>query len=334
MMGSTQEIARFFGTVNLFAGMESAELEEVAGVVRPFERSRGDTLFRQGEASDGMYIIRRGTVEIRSRVPGDSATTLAQLEVGDLLGEVSLLDRGLRSATAVAVKRTAGYWLGRRHFELLRHDMKPASLTLMRRLIANTCASLRRSYARIESLAHSPDGSATPNGSDARLTSGDASAIPFGSLPFFRRLAPEERRRILDAGRVVQAERGAPLYLQGQDAQEVFIVLRGAARTVLGRTAPRFPVTVLAPGCVAGLVGALDGGRYGTSGFAAEASLFLCIARSTLEELQSEPLPRAWYLTEHLHENLVRVLRRCTDHASRLELQRSLSAAPYGESDV
>lgn len=335
MIESHRETTHFFKAVSLFRGMDEAEVLDVARMVRPFERGSGEALFQQGDAADGMYIIERGAVEIRARVPGDATMTLARLDAGDLLGELSLLDGGMRTATAVALTPTAGYWLGRRHFEFLRRDMKPASLTVMRRLIASTCGSARRSYARITSLLE-PSQLRTAHGEQltASLVEGSASSIPFEAMPLFSRLSPEERRGVLDLSQVVHAQRGARLYAQDAEAQDVFMVLRGAARTVLGQSAAAFQVAVHAPGCMVGLVGALDGEPYATSGFAAEPSVLLRMPRNALQALQSEPLPRSWHLSEHIHENLVWLLRRCTDHASRLQLERDLLAPTHGGTHV
>ncbi len=334
-MSGVHEIVGFFHTLALFRGLDTSQLEDVARMVQPFERGPEETLFQQGDASDGMYIIRTGSVEIRARVPGDEAMTLARLGAGDLLGEVALLDRGVRTATALVVEKTEGYWFGRRHFEILRLDRKPASLSLMQRLIENTCVSVRRSYARIaELLQEATPLSRVPANARVGFAEADASGVPFGSLPFFSRLSPRELQDVLEAGRLLRAERGTVLYLQGAPSHEVFIVLRGAVRTMLQHGDTNFQIAVHAPGSIVGVLSALDGRPNATSCEACEDSKVLALERSAMETLRATPTPPSWYLSEHVHEGLVRVLRRCTDHASRLELERHLQAAERGASDV
>lgn len=151
-MSAVRETIQFFRTLTLFRGLGTSELEDIAQMLQPFARGPGETLFQQGADLNGIYFIQDGLIEIRARVPGDEVLTLARLGHGDVLGEVALLDRGRRTASALAVEPTTGYWLGRRHFEILRLDHKPASLSIMQRLIENTCAAVRRSYARIAEL--------------------------------------------------------------------------------------------------------------------------------------------------------------------------------------
>ena len=150
------DVVAFFGELPLFEGLAAEQLEDLARMVRPFRLEPHQVLFRQGDESDGLYVIRSGAVEVSARVPGDAALTLLRVGAGELLGEVALLDRGLRSATATAVAETSGYWFGRRHFELLRADLKPTSLHLMRRLIDNTCRSVHRAHERGPQRGPSP----------------------------------------------------------------------------------------------------------------------------------------------------------------------------------
>jgi CRP-like cAMP-binding protein len=63
----------------------------------------GHVLFREGEEGEDMYIIQSGRIAIKKKVgPGD--TTLAILEKGDFFGEMSILERLPRSASAEVVE--------------------------------------------------------------------------------------------------------------------------------------------------------------------------------------------------------------------------------------
>jgi len=61
----------------------------------------GATLFREGEAGECAYIIERGHVVITSLVNGRNLR-LAVLGPGEIVGEMALVDRGVRTATATA----------------------------------------------------------------------------------------------------------------------------------------------------------------------------------------------------------------------------------------
>jgi CRP-like cAMP-binding protein len=57
----------------------------------------GETIFKEGEAAKELYVIQSGQVEIQL-----GNRLLATLEANDIFGEMSLIDSGPRSATAIA----------------------------------------------------------------------------------------------------------------------------------------------------------------------------------------------------------------------------------------
>ena len=95
----------FLREIPLFAHLQPGALAEVQLVARPFQVEAGTMLFRQGEPSDGLYLIKRGEVAISRRVPGDELVTLAVRGPGSVVGEMSLLDHNPRSAHAIAATR-------------------------------------------------------------------------------------------------------------------------------------------------------------------------------------------------------------------------------------
>jgi len=65
----------------------------------------GDTLFRDGDPPDSVYLIKDGEIEI-SKGEGTKKRVLAILKEGDFLGEMAVIDGSPRSATAKAITET------------------------------------------------------------------------------------------------------------------------------------------------------------------------------------------------------------------------------------
>src|SRR5688500_16428140 len=63
----------------------------------------GQVLFHEGDDGEDMYIIQSGRVAIKKKVK-DGDATLAVLEKGDFFGEMSILERLPRAATAEVVE--------------------------------------------------------------------------------------------------------------------------------------------------------------------------------------------------------------------------------------
>jgi CRP/FNR family transcriptional regulator len=64
---------------------------------------KGEVIFREGDTGEKMYIIQSGKIRISKRTR-DRETTLAVLSDGDFFGEMAIIDKEPRSATATAVE--------------------------------------------------------------------------------------------------------------------------------------------------------------------------------------------------------------------------------------
>jgi CRP-like cAMP-binding protein len=72
--------------------------------VRQFDK--GTVLFQEGSASDVMYVIQRGSVQLSKTIDGQE-TTLSQLTGGDVVGAVGLMGHHAHTTTATALEPTA-----------------------------------------------------------------------------------------------------------------------------------------------------------------------------------------------------------------------------------
>ena len=89
-----------------FAAFAKLTLEEAAMVAQLLESqnlARGETLFRQGDASDAIYLIITGEMEILLRVANHDDHHLVTLGSGTIFGEVAPLADECRTATATAL---------------------------------------------------------------------------------------------------------------------------------------------------------------------------------------------------------------------------------------
>ncbi|HMK49628.1 MAG TPA: cyclic nucleotide-binding domain-containing protein, partial [Thermodesulfovibrionales bacterium] len=83
---------------------------------------KGEVIFNQGEPGDTMFIIQSGAVEI-SRFENSHKSVLALLEKGDFFGEMALIDKHPRAATAMAISQSRLIPLTRTSLlERIRHD--------------------------------------------------------------------------------------------------------------------------------------------------------------------------------------------------------------------
>ncbi len=72
--------------------------------VRFFEQ--GATIFKEDDEGSEMFIIIQGLVEIRKATGSSSSKILTTLQKGDMFGEMAIIEKQPRSASAVAVQPT------------------------------------------------------------------------------------------------------------------------------------------------------------------------------------------------------------------------------------
>jgi CRP-like cAMP-binding protein len=82
--------------------LSSLEINLLSTLSKERQLRAGETLFREGDPGDAMYIVLQGRVRISKQIPGAGEEALAILERGDYFGEMALIDRQPRSADAVA----------------------------------------------------------------------------------------------------------------------------------------------------------------------------------------------------------------------------------------
>ncbi len=100
------------------AGLD--DLREVARRM-PLKRLKaGDTLFKENDPGDTLYLLRSGNLTL-TRLSGKESVVVAQLRSGELAGELAVMSDGLRHETAVATVATELIEIGRAEFaELMK----------------------------------------------------------------------------------------------------------------------------------------------------------------------------------------------------------------------
>jgi CRP-like cAMP-binding protein len=83
--------------VPLFAGLDPKALEAIGKITEDREVDAGTALTHEGRHEGYFFVIVSGSVRIER-----GGQTINTLRDGDFLGEISLLDGGPRTATAVA----------------------------------------------------------------------------------------------------------------------------------------------------------------------------------------------------------------------------------------
>ncbi len=109
---------------------------------------KDDILFSEGEPSKAMYIIEHGKIAI-TKIKKGSKVVLAELEAGDLIGEMAFFDNSMRSAGAKVISPTAS--LAELPYSSLRQEYKDMPIWI-KTIIKSINNNLRTANDRIQYL--------------------------------------------------------------------------------------------------------------------------------------------------------------------------------------
>ena len=133
--------------VPFFQTLDADERAAVAALMKEARFGAGAPVFREKDPGGVLYVIRRGTVELSVAGEDGEKVVVDVLQPGEFFGEMSLLDGGGRSTSAVAVQDVEAYSLAREEFlGLLRRraDVALDVVTALARRIRKTDELLRR----------------------------------------------------------------------------------------------------------------------------------------------------------------------------------------------
>jgi CRP/FNR family transcriptional regulator, cyclic AMP receptor protein len=117
--------------VELFEHLSDDDRATLAGVIDMRTLAAGETLFNAGDPGESLYVVRSGEVELYIKDTAGQRIPLAIVGRGEVFGELALLDRSPRTATAVALADSELLELDRDDLLLLFRTSPAAALRLL-----------------------------------------------------------------------------------------------------------------------------------------------------------------------------------------------------------
>ena len=143
--------AELLAEVPLFQLLSEDERNLLATELDLVRYGAGEIVFVTGDPGDSMYVIRKGEVEVFFKDDTGAKVVLETMGPGDFFGELSLLDSGPRTASAVVTRDVEALRVDRRDLDKLL-KLQPGSalelLTAMGRRMRVTAELLRHTASR------------------------------------------------------------------------------------------------------------------------------------------------------------------------------------------
>ncbi len=90
----------------LFDNLDVDLIHQLQALMEWQHHSNGSIVFRQGESSDGLYIVVNGRLRVTTVSPGGEEEVLGEIGPGETLGEFGVLTDEPRSATVYAIRES------------------------------------------------------------------------------------------------------------------------------------------------------------------------------------------------------------------------------------
>lgn len=137
--------------ISIFELLHDEDRDELAKVVDVTTVKAQETLFEAGEPGESMFIVSSGSIELFIKDTAGQRIVLTIAEEGEIFGELSMLDSGPRTATALALTDSELLVLDREDLLLLfqkRPDAGLHMLAAMSRMTRQADELLRTRVAR------------------------------------------------------------------------------------------------------------------------------------------------------------------------------------------
>jgi len=137
---------------HLFREFEDDIMVDLLKCMTEAEFKSGEKIVSSGDTGDELFLVRKGSVRIMLPLGGAKWHHLATVSQGDFFGELSFIDKNVRSADVVAKTPTNLYVLSRAKFNEKALANPTLGIKVFARLASAAAARLRLTDAELKSL--------------------------------------------------------------------------------------------------------------------------------------------------------------------------------------
>jgi hypothetical protein len=135
-MSGVLEKVLVLADASLFTGLSGEELYPVAELAETIDLAPGDTVVRQGDPGDALFVVARGALHVLR-----DGARVRDLGPGAVFGEMALLDGAPRAATVAAAVAAQVLRIPRAEFEALLDESPELARGVIRTLLGHLRAS-------------------------------------------------------------------------------------------------------------------------------------------------------------------------------------------------
>ena len=314
--------------ITLFKALSEAELTELSSFIKTIKFSANTRFIHQGKPGEGMFVIKKGKVQVNVRLPGNSENKIAVLEETNFVGEVALIEGGPTVASVISLSETECYFLSCEVFHALQICKPLLTHKIMVAINQEVCARLRQINDEIagnlidvnKAIAKSakPKLSKSIPASVASLKAVGINTDFLMTLGIFKHFKAHEVAELLSYMQIRQANKGDLIFKEGDNTDNFYLVAQGAVQVVLAKKNKLAKLSVNGPGNICGQLSYIDNKVGTATGIAREDVVLLEIKQTNISRLKhnNSELFYKWYAA--ISQPFVSMLRTALKDLTRL----------------
>lgn len=138
-----EEDVELLSNIPLFAKIEPSKLKLLAFTSQRLTFNAGDSLFKQGDDGDALYVIIKGEADVLVDTPGGQIT-VATMGKDDFVGDIAVLCDVPRTATVTATSKLTTMRITKDLFFQLVCQFPQIAVEIMRELAHRLDVTTRR----------------------------------------------------------------------------------------------------------------------------------------------------------------------------------------------
>lgn len=326
------------GTANFLSILTSEELDIIDQYWIVKEYDKNSLILKQGQPGTGLFLIKEGSVTVTADFPGAEKFIFGQLQAGDFIGEVSLLDDGPCTATVTTEEICTCLYLDRSvlnalriafpllaykivmsialfSLERLRNIFKtlPFLLEQVKPEYRNAFAYKKHRYLKESRILKAANNKNLPIDDDLKI---------FHSFAKFTSNEMNILRHYLQS---VIVKENTILYKHNDIATALYFIIEGSAQTAYEVEGMQIKVDVIGPGAFLGVLPYFDNADEGLSVIVREYANLLVIKYADLDLLKTL-YPNVYYkLYHYLAVSVVALLRSVNTQLLRVKCEQEIS---------
>ena len=145
----TQQLKSIIERVTVFRNLNITEARYLLKLCHPKAYRQNELIYRAGEPSTEMLILLQGKL----KVVGGSGTVLGEILPGTTIGEMGVLTGCPRSATIIALEKSAGFVIEKSPLERLLLSDQDIRVKVLENIVRILCERLIGANTQIENYA-------------------------------------------------------------------------------------------------------------------------------------------------------------------------------------